>query len=332
MDAKTHKLTIQSRTWLACNARVFATAGTALVAPIVLWFVGWLLVGDDLLLIRWGAFVAPWLALLALLSSILFAFGKRGLRAGLAVVLALLILVPTLPRFSPARWFAASEARDLRAMTFNTSELNTDFTAIAKVIVRERPDIVFLQQIRDLSALKAEIRRQPGHLDYQSFPPQTADTVILSRFPLIEGRIFADQRATALTTIRNCQIRLWDLHAPHGQYSVAEQALFFEETAVATKDEKLPVIVGGDLNSTEFNSDQTPLRAEFRDAFADVGSGLGFTFPSHVRRFGTFGRLFRIDHIFYRGLTPTSARTANDNANSDHFAVEATFRRIGGCE
>ena len=289
------------------NSGIFNAVGTALLVPISLWFVGWLFVGDNLLLVRWGAYAAPWLAMLALLSAGLLVLGRRAWWAALSFVLGLLILTPVLPRFSPARWFATPEAGDLRVMTFNTSDMNTDFGAIAKLIVRERADIVLLQQIADLDALKEQIGRTPGHFNYFSFPEHTSDTVILSRFPLSQSEAYDDRitsgsRVTAVATIGKCQIRLWNLHAPHGQYAIENQEQYFADAAAALIDEKLPLVVAGDLNSTEFNSSQAPLRAELRDAYAEAGRGFGFTFPSRVRRFGMLGRLFQIDHVFFRGL------------------------------
>lgn len=313
--------------WRQRHMAVFRATGAALAGLIALWFVSWLLVGDGLLLVRWGAFAAPLLATLSLVAAGMFALGRRPWWGASATGLALLILLPVIPRFNPARWFRTSEADDLRVMTFNSSTLNTDYAAVAGLIVREHPDIVFLQQTRDLPALLRKIRTLPGSFQYQRFPTHAADAVILSRFALSNGQEFPAQ-VGAVIAIDACHVRLWSLHAPHGQLDIDTQQYFFEQAALSVADEKLPVIAGGDLNSTEFNSDQAPLRAQLIDAFATAGAGLGFTFPSHVRRFGTFGRLFRIDYIFFRGLVATAAWTVGDNAKSDHFPVEATFRKV----
>jgi vancomycin resistance protein VanJ len=263
--------------------------------------------------------------MLALLAAGLFVLGRVLWRALLALAVALLILIPALPRFNPIRWLSSAPPGDLRVLTFNTSTMNSDFDAIAKLIVRERADIVLLQQISDLTALKAQISRTPGHFGYFSFPEHTADMAILSRFPLLQSQTFGE-RVTSVATIGKCQIRLWDLHAPHGQFAIENQEQFFIAAAAALDDEKLALIVTGDLNSTEFNSAQAPLRAELRDAYAEAGSGFGSTFPSRVRRFGMLGPLFRIDHVFFRGLEPASAWVVSDNAGSDHLPVLVTFK------
>ncbi|HXC56172.1 MAG TPA: endonuclease/exonuclease/phosphatase family protein [Rhizomicrobium sp.] len=304
---------------------------SVVVAALAVWLLGWMIWGDHYLPIRWGAFIGPWLGLLAVLCGIAAASIRNWWLAALASVLAFLILLPVLPRLSPARWFAADGASDVRVLTFNVSESNTDYAAMARVIVAARADIVFLQQINDLPALRRQIGDLPGHRNYAAFPATTMDTAILSRFALLAQHDYP-ARTTAVAAIGTCRVRLWDLHAPHGQYGEADQAAFFRDAAAAIHDEPLTVIAGGDLNSTEYNAVQAPLRNELEDAFSRSGSGFGLTFPAPVRRFGIFGRLFAIDHIFFRGdVTPVFAQVLGDSAKSDHFPVLATFNLKSHC-
>jgi endonuclease/exonuclease/phosphatase (EEP) superfamily protein YafD len=309
----------------------YRLAGVVLATPVLLWFAGWLLVGDNLLPVRWGAYVAPWLVLVLVVAAVLFALARSWWWLAATATIALLLAVPILPRFNPVRLFPKeARATDIRVLTFNSSDSNDDFQAIAALIVRERPDIVFLQQLSNQAGLQAALDAQPQAPRYVSAPPYTADTLILSRFAVSGAKLF-DARTTAIVTIGACRIRLWSVHAPHGQYTPQDQRIFFDDTAHAVAGETLPVLAGGDLNSTEYNSLQAPLRDQLRDAFADAGSGLGFTFPSPVRRFGKLGTLFRIDHVFYRGLEPVSAWRVSDSAGSDHLPVMATFRRPPNC-
>ncbi|MEI9995397.1 MAG: endonuclease/exonuclease/phosphatase family protein [Rhizomicrobium sp.] len=301
-----------------------------MAAPIALWFLGWILVGDDLLPVRWGAYAAPWLALLAAAAALLFAAARTWPAALAILIVGLLILAPVAKRFDPARWGRTAAAGELRVMSFNVSTMNSDFPSVARLIARERPDVIFLQQLVDLPRLDAELARLPAVPKFAGFPAHGADMMILSRFPIGAGRLYQDS-ATAIVTVGGCPLRLWSFHAPHGQNGVAAQSRFFSEAAASVADEPLPVIAGGDLNSTEFNSVQAPLRAVLRDANDDAGAGLGFTFPSRVRRFGMLGTLFRIDYIFSRGVTAVAAWTVDDNAGSDHFPVMAAFRITDAC-
>jgi endonuclease/exonuclease/phosphatase (EEP) superfamily protein YafD len=310
--------------------RIWRSAGHVLFFAIVLWWLGWLALGDNSLPIRWGAYVAPFLGLASFSAGIFYVLGKRPQYAIPATIIGILILAPVLPQFWPGRWFASTDTSDFKILTFNTSDDNTDLGPIAAFIVRERPDIIFLQQIIDMPRLEAEIVRRSKSHAYTVFPNHFADVVILSRFPLAQAQDLK-VRTTAVVTIKGCHVRLWGLHAPHGHIDADDQARYFVDVARSVENEKLPVVVAGDLNSTEYNSTQAPLRAELRDAFAEVGIGLGLTFPSHVRRFGTFGRLFRIDHVFYRGLSPVNAWVVNEDMNSDHFPQFATFRLPAHC-
>lgn len=310
--------------WRRRHALAARRIAGVLLSVLSLWFVGWLSVGDQILVVRWGAFIAPWLGILTLATAALFLLGSRRWWALATFTLALLILTPVLPRFNPARWFSAPRSADLTVMTFNVSMLNHDYHAIARLIAREQPDIVFVQQLGDLEALRRALRLEPGHRDYHSFPSQTADTAIFSRFALSDGQTF-EYQASAVATVGGCRVRLWSLHAPHGQFDMPAQKKFFGDIAGRLRSETLPLIVGGDFNSTEFNSVQAPLRSEAVDAFAAVGTGLGFTFPSRVRRLGTLGPLFRIDHILVRDLVAVSASVLSDGANSDHLPTIASL-------
>ena len=301
-------------------------AGATLVVPVLLWFAGWLLVGDAWLPIRWGAYIAPLLALASLLGAGLLLLVRRVWTAACSIALAILILLPVLPRFSPARWFQTGGSGDLRVMTFNTSMLNADMGAVAQLITDQKPDIVFMQQMPDLPSLLGALEKEPLHIHYNAFPDRTTDDVlILSRYSLRDRWPFSG-RVTAVADIGRCAIRLWSLHAPHGHWDVEPQGTFFHDAAAAMSGDELPIIAGGDLNSTEYNNSQAPLRELLDDDFAEAGVGFGFTFPSHLRRSGTAGPWLRIDHIFHRGLDHAhEAEVLQVSGGSDHFPVLAIF-------
>jgi vancomycin resistance protein VanJ len=328
MGVKTAKFRIGFAKWCRTYAAPLTYVAAVVTGAATLWLVGWALVGDGMLIVRWGAYAAPWLALSVLAAAGLFGLVRRPWAAVVALAVGLLILSPVLTRFNPLRWSPDKSSGGLKVMTFNTSDLNLDIEAIAGLIGRERPDIVFLQQIADLKRLQQRLAAQ-GYR-YTAFPEHTDDTVILSRFPLSQSKSFGT-RTTSVAAVGGCKVRLWSLHAPHGQFTIDEQTRYFDLAADALRDETLPLIVAGDFNSTEFNTVQAPLRVRLRDAYAETGSGFGFTFPSDVRRMGTLGKLFRIDHILFRDLAAQAAWVADDNAGSDHFAVVAILRLAQYC-
>jgi endonuclease/exonuclease/phosphatase (EEP) superfamily protein YafD len=98
-----------------------------------------------------------------------------------------------------------------------------------------------------------------------------------------------------------------------------------------------PVLVGGDFNVTPHSQLYLLLSRHLRNAHDEVGSGLGFTFPSSaVRLLGLvpLTPLLRIDHIFVSGhFLALRAGTARDSGGSDHAPVFAELaQRPSGCE
>lgn len=79
-----------------------------------------------------------------------------------------------------------------------------------------------------------------------------------------------------------------------------------------------PVIVCGDFNDVPgCHAIRTICSAGLEDAYADAATG--YTITYHADRF-----LFRIDHILYRGFTPTGVSRPTPPF-SDHYPLIATF-------
>jgi endonuclease/exonuclease/phosphatase (EEP) superfamily protein YafD len=91
------------------------------------------------------------------------------------------------------------------------------------------------------------------------------------------------------------------------------------------------VIVAGDFNSSAASRPHRRLLTALRDAFREVGRGLGHTFPQAVSVNGLFCPvpLLRIDYLFFRGpVRPLNARTVYQ-PGSDHRSVIADFDLLG---
>lgn len=81
-----------------------------------------------------------------------------------------------------------------------------------------------------------------------------------------------------------------------------------------------PVIAGGDFNSTPDDSVLEPLRqAGLRDAWAECGSGAGFSYPAAAPA-------KRIDYLFLSGSLHCSAAEVIDTRVSDHRPLLVTLR------
>jgi len=79
------------------------------------------------------------------------------------------------------------------------------------------------------------------------------------------------------------------------------------------------VIVCGDMNDVTTSHVYRVIKGDdLRDVWTDVGSGYGYTFNS-------FGLLFPIDHVLYRGAVRLIEAQVVHGGCSDHYPVVATF-------
>jgi vancomycin resistance protein VanJ len=108
----------------------------------------------------------------------------------------------------------------------------------------------------------------------------------------------------------------------------ASRAELYQKVAEVFAREQAPYIVAGDFNMP----DHGPLYRGFckmlTDAFAERGSGFGFTFPGGMRSIAALlGPWLRIDYIFAgRGWTPLSCQP-EPGLLSQHRAVVARLKR-----
>ncbi|HEX5475173.1 MAG TPA: endonuclease/exonuclease/phosphatase family protein [Vicinamibacterales bacterium] len=82
----------------------------------------------------------------------------------------------------------------------------------------------------------------------------------------------------------------------------------------------LPMIVGGDFNSTPDNAVQQTLRAAgLRDAWTECGQGDGFTYPANAPA-------KRIDYLFLTGNLHCASAQVLDTRISDHRPLLVTMK------
>jgi endonuclease/exonuclease/phosphatase (EEP) superfamily protein YafD len=325
---------------IAADIRGLGVAGAmalSVSALIAAWCAAWSIFGDWTLLTRWGAYAFPWLGVAALLACIPAVVKRRYRIALIQALPALLMLLPIAGRAWPGRLWNVAAPSDIRVVTFNITDFNSvtlarTYDRAAHRIAALHPDVVFLQQIGDPEDLLARFAREPGLRGLHAYPLKSSEDIILSRYPLEGVAVPFGRSVTAIANIGSCRLALWDLHGPHGEHDVNEQADFFRDFRARFAPVGAGAIVAGDMNSTEFNSVQAPLRDVLGDAFASTGFGAGFTYPTGVRRVGRLGPLVRIDHIFFTpALTPTQSFAFGGDIGSDHYALFAAFRLPGDC-
>lgn len=87
----------------------------------------------------------------------------------------------------------------------------------------------------------------------------------------------------------------------------------------------IPIIAGGDYNLSPESADYGLLRKWLRDAHADGGTGIGFTWPCGK----AYPRYARIDYIFTSADLEAFLTDNHDVLGSDHMMVASRIR-IGG--
>lgn len=251
--------------------------------------------------------------------------------------------------FSP-QTISALNTQYLKILSLNNSWHKTEVKTLVERIKREKPDIVFLQEItrnhmrKSFPKLKAD------------YPYQTSDDIkgyraaILSRHPIefkenlhLAGHPEVQQRALIkikqqLIVVYNIQtispwIRLRKvlpfLTIP--VYEFSQRSAEIQDLIERLKKETLPVIVAGDFNMSEQSQDYYYLTQVLKDSFRVSGMAFGLTWPAGWRLDFLIPNstwkldypLFRIDYIWYSNYWISKSVEVLPTTGSDHLPLVA---------
>ncbi len=308
---------------------------TLLLLPL-LW--GW-----EMLFAENGALSALLLYLpqhIFLVLPVLLGMGALLKRRGRVVLLNLASVAFCL--FFPMGWRlhlpSSANSTTFRLVSFNIQRGEGDERRTEATLHALNPDIVCLQE----SGLSTNLALNAiGRHVALGFPGWNAhyagDVTTLSRFPLASERVYplAGTRRTLETVFqtRSGPLRVLNTHisttfkgerAPTSQldrfvvlYETARpsaQARLAQlpamHAAIDGGDARMPLVLAGDFNTPPHGHFYGGLARELNDAFAQVGNGLGLTFPSRFP-------LLRIDYVWMRGVRATSAFVGGPSG-SDH--------------
>lgn len=286
--------------------------------------------GDELVVTRYVGYVMPWL-LVALLPLAAWAWAarRRALSAvlGLSAAIIIGIHAPIFWRDAPER--PASE-RTIEVMSYNTWSRNSDARRIASVILRERPDLLLLQEIPPdvFDDLMRALRELYGGARPHSLYDPNIKQAVVSRFPL-EPRASMKAKGQAQHLVVRTDLGAITVFNVHPLRTGGWRLRYGQIAALLEEDvlpQRSPVILGGDLNVTEHSQLYALVSGHLRNAHDAAGRGFGFTFPaSGVRLLGVPALpLARIDHVFFSDhLVARRAGTLEDSGGSDHRPVFA---------
>lgn len=261
------------------------------------------------------------------------------------IMLSFLVL-PALFFFSPDlvphAWSSPLPAEsEIRLRVFNLNALvsNVSYEAVAARISEHEPDLIAIQELSHEMArsLNAELAED---YPYQLLHPM--DDVrgigIWSRYPLTEG-LSRNQDwwerwlYSAIVDVEGEQIHLFNVHlvpikakSRHAiAQRLAQQHAQAQELHDLVSKADMPVLVVGDLNASPTNETYHILDEELDDAWREVSTGLGFTFPAPGSIASWLPPILRIDYFWTGGnITPIKVEVLPE-VGSDHLPLLGEF-------
>jgi len=310
---------------------------------LVTWFVLRWWGGDQVWWLWMGTALTPFFFLPLLLFLPLVVVRWRWM-VGLTLPATLFLLLygslflPRWPRASASR---STEA--IRVMTYNILFANPDYAAVARVVSRESPDIVALEELSPPAA-DALVAAMGGDYRFRALEPRDGPygIGILSRLPLAERQIVVERPwgVGGLAATVDTPCGPLQLLAMHTVPTVPRASLAFDAGEVGrTMRERrgeiqealsylearpAATVLFGDFNLTDQHRTYRLLADRYTDSFREAGWGFGFTFPVvrgeiPVLRQPYRWPVLRIDYVFHSTeLYAQDARVVADNGGSDH--------------
>jgi len=292
---------------------------------IFCFFIFFITTGNKFTIIRLLSYAYPWLAGLLFISSPLTVITKQRVIGIFMIILAIFVSLPFFDIFFSDKQISIRKGHEIfKVMTYSKMGRNKNIDAVARVVIKESPDILLMQEIsaeesKQLINKLKNIYRENLFYFFNEFKG-----LILSRYPVSskwkksDGALFAD------ISLPNQVIKVWNVHLPKAILQTNMQYKNVNALAEIVGKELLPTIVAGDFNATINNYPYIKIKNILRNAFEDRGRGFGFTFPTSARRMGIITAFIRIDHIFYSNhFNVYKAYVVNEAGGSDHYPVVA---------
>jgi endonuclease/exonuclease/phosphatase (EEP) superfamily protein YafD len=193
--------------------KIFSSIGWLTVASTLIWVTLFTLTGEKITLVRWVSYVLPWLSGLLLIQSIpSFILKKKKLAIAL-LSLGILFFLPYIHLFIPSETEAPPGQPVYKVMTYSKMGRNRDIEAVASVVLSEKPDILFMQEINqedseNLVALVSNMYNgKPVHYYADPFKG-----LILSRFTVTPKIKKGDYSLAAEIDLDGTRTFVWNVH------------------------------------------------------------------------------------------------------------------------
>jgi endonuclease/exonuclease/phosphatase (EEP) superfamily protein YafD len=290
-------------------------AVSVLALLVVRVFVGesWAIIAALNMLIHMALFPA-WLLILPLL------FLRRWLLTSALLPMIALSIIWYGPYFLPKNPpEIPPDARLISILSFNTFHDAGELDELVDLIHEVSPDIIALQEFNPLDA-EYLTRELSAEYPYQALYPTVEGwgQGVYSRLTITDEYFFRWGRGHQHVEldVGGEMVVVYNSHMSNPlRYSTFNQRTIEVENVLsrAEKDLPAPVIFVGDLNLTDRTDDYQRITDSMNDAFAEIGSGMGFTFEELNIP------IVRIDYVFHTDdFRAVEARVLDDTAGSDH--------------
>ena len=327
------------------SAKIFAYSYSGL---IICYFILKVFFGDRLWII---GLITTFIPLIFFPTFLLPLIGlsiikKRWFTIISAIACILLISWLYIKYFSPEPINITNSQPSLKILSHNVGWSTTQSPTLFKLIQKQQPDIIFLQEIvrkhtkRAFTWLKADYPYQIG----------TSPVGILSKYPIVSSEILhlAGHRETqqrAIVKFNEQEVVIYNMQATGPWFKIYNIWRFLkipvynygprspeiQDLVQRVEREILPVIVAGDFNMTDETQDYDRLQKVMQDAFRKSGWGFGFTWP-HGWELKLLVKslnwrlnypVCRIDYIWYSKHWGAKSSSVLEATESDHLPVAA---------
>jgi endonuclease/exonuclease/phosphatase (EEP) superfamily protein YafD len=260
-----------------------------------------------------------------LLTSILLLivdlnFSKNNITLLLFILLGNLILV-LIPLYQSGGISQISDfdgRQKIRIVSSNVFKHNTQYQNTINVITHETPDIIALTEtddrwIKNFNAVKGTFKHSINYPRSDNF-----GMAVYSKLPFQAKIQSIGDYHLPLVVLDFENFRLIVAHPmpPISHNNLRENRIYLKAIAQNAINQKKPVIIAGDLNSTLWGEAVKPL---FDAGLKRINSaGVAYTWPTQIPLFA-----MQIDHFFAKGISEADFKVLS-NIGSDHYPIMTT--------
>lgn len=257
-------------------------------------------------------------------------------RRDLALMLlpsAIFWLVWAIPQFLPKNIpQIPPDATEITVFSYNLLADMEYPDDIRRIITQADADIVLLQELNIVTERMLQRDMRDAYPYMELHPGGIPGMGIISQYELSDCIIWIEvfQHQRCEITIGDDRLILYNVHPMSPLTVDGFNRRKRDLTSILARiqadiDAGLSIIAGGDWNMTPLSAGYAQTTDYLRDAFADAGQGLGFTYT--LQKFGRFSfwegiPIARIDYVFYTlPLIAQEARVWHENGLSDHIPL-----------